>query len=153
MYRRPVLACMLMFVLAALWGQWQSVFRCADGYRDTAESVIGCERNLRDIEFATVSYSIDYGYAPASLIELVPAYLDAIPDCPSAGCDTYSSSYLAGRRCTAERDEYYLCCRGRNHIRAGLDPNMPERRSYQFQAYPESWEPPWACEAPAAGER
>ena len=53
-----------------------------------------CKLNLRDLNTAAQMYSTDFGGVyPAALVDVVPDYLKEMPVCPSAGYDTYSSSY------------------------------------------------------------
>jgi len=59
--------------------------------RQDVAQLVACRHNLLDLQQA-----LDVAArkkAPASLSELVPLYLSAVPTCPSAGADTYSPSY------------------------------------------------------------
>jgi hypothetical protein len=78
----------------------------------------GCESNLKAIAVQLELYSADHGGKyPATLHELVPKYLKAIPSCPVAKKDTYSASYKGGGA------TYSMCCAGHNHPEVAA--NMP----------------------------
>lgn len=44
-----------------------------------------CIRNMRQIEAAVVTYRIDNNDVPANVSDLVPDYLNSLPDCPLGG--------------------------------------------------------------------
>lgn len=80
----------------------------------------GCYASMAKIEGALASYALERGGKyPASLKDLVPAYLDSVPICPKALKDTYSSEYYV----SGDRLEYCFCCGGLNH---GEKPDIPE---------------------------
>lgn len=66
-------------------------------------------------------YACDHGgNYPEALGKLVPKYLQSVPKCPSAGRDTYSSSWrLAGG------EGFYFHFSGSHHLAAGLKANQP----------------------------
>ena len=52
-----------------------------------------CKSRLKDIGTAMEKYSADAaGEYPATLEELIPKYLPAIPECPQNGADAYRLS-------------------------------------------------------------
>lgn len=53
-----------------------------------------CIHNVGLISMAVMNYNEDHKQPPAHLRQLVPRYLAKIPECPVAGADTYSSSYV-----------------------------------------------------------
>lgn len=54
-----------------------------------------CKSNLKNIGTGLEMYSTDYGGRyPTSLAQLTPNYLKTLPQCPTAGRDTYSASYV-----------------------------------------------------------
>ncbi|MGV8119786.1 MAG: serine/threonine protein kinase [Candidatus Xenobiia bacterium LiM19] len=74
-----------------------------------------CCKNLRVMADAVQKYSADHrGSPPQSLSELIPQYLGTIPSCPSAGSDTYTSSYSV----QPDGKEYLFFCKGENHTHA-----------------------------------
>lgn len=57
-------------------------------------STTACKSNLKNMATALEMYSTDNkGAYPPQLAGLTPNYLKMIPNCPSAGFDTYSSSF------------------------------------------------------------
>ena len=52
-----------------------------------------CEYNLIHLGAALESYRADYTTYPRNLNELVPDYIDHLPNCPSAGKQTYAAAY------------------------------------------------------------
>jgi len=62
--------------------------------RRPARHLAGCVRNLKNLGTALEMYSTDAsGRFPKSLARLTPSYVKAIPTCPAAGTDTYSSAF------------------------------------------------------------
>lgn len=87
-----------------------------------------CKSNLKNIATALEMFSTDHGGRyPALLSELTPKYVKSIPTCPSAGKDTYSSSYRVRR----DPDYFQICCSGTNHADVGLASNQPAYDSVQ----------------------
>ncbi|MEW6277992.1 MAG: hypothetical protein AB1758_05165, partial [Candidatus Eremiobacterota bacterium] len=71
-----------------------------------------CESNLKNIGTACEMWSTDHGGRyPASLNELAPDYLKAVPSCPAAGDDTYSAGYAVH----SKPDVYTVRCSGEHH--------------------------------------
>lgn len=66
-----------------------------------------CTTNLQRIATALEMYSTDNtGRFPTSLRSLVPQYLESMPTCPVAGCDTYTHGYSS----TSNPDGYTVAC-------------------------------------------
>lgn len=88
---------------------------------------MACKHNVMNLGTALEMYATDNGgQYPPSLKYLAPDYLWQIPTCPSAGKDTYSSSYLVGQNF----DAYTFYCSGANHTDVqGVGPNFPEYSS------------------------
>ena len=91
--------------------------------------LIGCKSNLKNLGTACELWSRNNkGRYHDSLSQLTPNYLETIPVCPSAGKDTYSSSYSS----TEYRgDVYVVYCEGSNHRAAGIKDNYPLFSSVQ----------------------
>lgn len=86
-------------------------------------SVIGCLANLKSIDTACEMYSIDNSMQyPARLAQIAPDYLQAVPTCPTAGQDTYSSGYTRN----ASGDVFTVYCAGSYHVYAGYQPDSPK---------------------------
>lgn len=84
----------------------------------------GCLLSERRIVQALETYRYDTRSPyPMSLAQLVPDYLPALPSCPSAGRDTYSSNYGT----LQNPDAYTFYCAGSHHAEAGVAPDNPER--------------------------
>ena len=86
-----------------------------------------CKSNEKNMGTALEMYSTDWsGKYPENTSLLTPNYLKTIPNCPSAGRDTYSESYKRGKVGPAPGvDGYSFYCSGHNHAEAGLSPNKP----------------------------
>ena len=85
-----------------------------------------CKSNIKNTGTALEMYSTDNaGQYPTSLAALTPNYLKFIPQCPSAGKDTYSGSYVCG----TIPDAYTMFCQGENHRNALLPTNYPQYNS------------------------
>ena len=81
-----------------------------------------CKKNLKVISGAIKLYANDnQGLSPDNLDKLTPRYLKAIPTCPEARRDTYSSSYRVAR----DYHRYTIFCRGRNHKKLKVAPDNP----------------------------
>lgn len=71
-----------------------------------------CYQNLALLEKALMEYKMNNnGKYPGQLRALVPKYIKAIPTCPQAGRDTYSSSYMG----IDDPPLYLIYCQGKNH--------------------------------------
>jgi hypothetical protein len=71
-----------------------------------------CRENIRNMKSALELYNGDNGGRyPPELGFLVPLDIMNIPNCPSAGSDTYSSGYTISE----ERSAFTICCKGKNH--------------------------------------
>lgn len=99
-----------------------------------------CKSNVKNIATALEMYASDNaGQYPLALSKLVSSdrknsYLYAIPTCPAAGKDTYSSTY---KMKNAKRDKngalvdpkssdfYSFRCAGHHHKTAGAPPDRP----------------------------
>ena len=89
-----------------------------------------CQVALKQIATGLEMYATDHsGHYPADLSELVPTYLDKMPECPTAGKNTYGEGYTVGRSALHNdqdwEDFFHLACAGHYHQEAGLAPNMP----------------------------
>lgn len=82
----------------------------------------GCVQNVKNVSTALEMYSVDWASKyPTGLLVLAPDYLEIIPDCPSAGSETYSNAFVS----STLPDEYMVQCEGNNH--AGFGPaNYPQ---------------------------
>jgi Tfp pilus assembly protein PilE len=83
----------------------------------------GCQSNLKNIATAVQVYNNDKGGGsyPETLEPIVPKYIAEIPECPSAGIDTYSEGYTSDN----ESKNYTLYCKGNNHSELKLSENEP----------------------------
>ncbi len=71
-----------------------------------------CTSNLRNIGTALEMYNVDFkGRYPAALSDLTPQYLKTIPECPTAGSDSYSDGFTSN----ALPDRYIVFCEGSFH--------------------------------------
>ena len=89
-----------------------------------------CQAALKKIATALEMYASDHeGRYPGDLKELVPVYLAGLPQCPTAGRDTYRAGFTTGQSALHNdhdwKDFYHLACSGHHHDEADLDPNMP----------------------------
>lgn len=83
-----------------------------------------CESNLKNIGTGLEMWFTDHeGKYPESLSELTPDYLRFIPECPSAGMDTYSEGYVK------DGDSYEVYCKGEHHLHTLGSPNHPRYTS------------------------
>ncbi len=58
-----------------------------------------CKSNLKNFGTALEMYAYDHaGRYPSSATQLTPNYLKTLPKCPTAGRDTYSSTYTRAKR-------------------------------------------------------
>lgn len=72
----------------------------------------GCQSNLRNLGNALEMYNVDYtGRYPQAFSLLTPNYIKTIPECPAAGSDTYTASYVV----TTVPDSFEIYCSGNNH--------------------------------------
>jgi type II secretion system protein G len=77
-----------------------------------------CQSNLKNIGTALEMYSVDNGgrYPNATQVTtnliFTPTYLSKFPDCPSAGANTYSGSYV---QATTPAHAYTFYCNGAYH--------------------------------------
>jgi hypothetical protein len=89
-----------------------------------------CDYNLMHLGAALEAYRADYTTYPARLSDLVPGYIDHLPNCPSAGKETYSVAYTVspyGYQCQ-------LTCSGKHE---GMEPaQVPHYESIQGMVYP-----------------
>lgn len=82
----------------------------------------GCMTNIRNMATAIQIYSNDSdGLYPSSLDLLVPKYVAAIPTCPSAQTDTYTSGYII----QDDNQNFTLKCDGTNHAVLGYGEGIP----------------------------
>lgn len=96
--------------------------------KQAMERQYGCKSNLETIGKALEAYSAEHkGQYPSVLGELVPRYIERIPDCPASSTDTYSHSYKS----RTKPDNYTLFCSGYNH-------NAFSGREYHLYLDPET---------------
>lgn len=92
------------------------------------ERVRVCQANLKAIGTGLEMFTNDHdGHYPATLDQLLPVYLQALPACPNIGTDTYSEGYaLAESPHNLEKlqDYFYLSCSGQHHGDAGLQRDL-----------------------------
>jgi hypothetical protein len=94
-------------------------------------NLTACKSNLKNLGTALEMYSCDYdGHYPPTMTLLTPNYLRIIPECPSAGKDTYSTSYQT-RISPDYGHSYATDCQGHNHKDAGLPADYPQYNSVQ----------------------
>jgi hypothetical protein len=75
-------------------------------------AVIGCRSNLRVLGKGLDQYARAHqGHFPDHLGDLKGDFLQEIPNCPSAGEDTYSEGYEV----SADHNHYTLSCHGSHH--------------------------------------
>jgi len=85
-------------------------------------NVVACKQNLRNISTAISVYRNDsYGKCPDEIGKILPIYMKAIPYCPAAGADTYTSGYEVSGTYMG----YTVYCSGHNHIKFGYGENEP----------------------------
>lgn len=97
-----------------------------------------CKSNLKNIGTAMEMYASDnQGQCPKTLEALTPSYLKSLPECPSAGKQTYASSYQVKRKAVPtdktnnkmptglSSDDYTVFCQGDHHSKAGLPTDYP----------------------------
>ncbi len=92
-----------------------------------------CKVNIRKISDALVLYAgVHDGKYPAKLEELVPEYMEKLPDCPSAG---FASYHLGYQYYNNEKDPtenaYTIFCFGENHGAVTNSANYPLYSSRQ----------------------
>lgn len=86
-------------------------------------SLIGCQSNLRVLSRALDHYAQGHhGHYPPMLGSLNADYLRTVPECPSAGIDTYTRGYEV----SADEMHYTLSCHGLNHADARQAADEPE---------------------------
>jgi hypothetical protein len=89
-----------------------------------------CSSNVKSIGMALEMYSTGDGggHYPASLGQLVPNYLGAIPKC--TGSSSASYSYLTGKDAPGNeldfQDYYFVMCEGDWHVAGGGSVNYPQ---------------------------
>jgi hypothetical protein len=103
-----------------------------------------CRSNVREISRALEMYSSDSaGRYPPNLDALVRSgHIQAIPTCPAAGFDNYSSTYHA----SAKPDGFSFGCAGRHHgepSRAKTYPAWWDRLHSAPQGFP--WQDSEVC--------
>ena len=80
-----------------------------------------CKSNLKNIGTALEMYRTDHSETyPKALSQLSPNYLRVFPECPSAGKDTYSASYLQHASTDVEPAFFRVCCQGQHHLEANV---------------------------------
>jgi len=91
-----------------------------------------CKSNLRALGLAMEMYSTDNSARyPDNFADLVPEYIDQIPQCPAST----EASYIlhlgpdAPWNDAGFSDYYYICCAGQNHLQAGVPKNLPATNS------------------------
>jgi hypothetical protein len=86
-----------------------------------------CKSNLKNIGTGLEMWSTDHGGEyPDDLAALTPDYLKKIPQCPTAGTDTYSQSYN-----DYDGEGYHFYCSGEHHAQVGVPADHP---SYDWQS-------------------
>lgn len=126
MKKKTVLILLAVMLLVALG---VAAFFARIFYADRARNTfVGCTSNLKNIATALEMYSTDnLGLYPKQLSQIVPKYLKLIPECPSAGEDTYSSTYTSA----AKPDAFTLYCQGHHHEHVNIPQDHPAYSSYQ----------------------
>lgn len=91
-----------------------------------------CKSNLKNIGTACEMYSTDWGgkypVTGSFAARLTPNYLKTIPECPAAGSDTYSGTYVTSVAYNSPgfADYYFLACNGTFHTAVSLQANYPQ---------------------------
>lgn len=89
-----------------------------------------CKSNLKNIGTACEMYSTDWaGKYPTALgTRITPNYLKIVPDCPAAGTDTYTSTYVttAAYNAAGFSDYYFLACGGTIHSSLSVPSSYPQ---------------------------
>lgn len=87
-----------------------------------------CKSNCKNIGTALEMYSTDWNgkYPTTGNLQagLSPNYLKVIPECPSAGTDSYSAGYV-GAPNTGYTNYYSYACVGTNHTALAVPANYP----------------------------
>ena len=97
-----------------------------------------CKSNLKNLATSLEMYATDnQGHYPNSLAALTPNYHRTIPQCPTAGTDTYGSSYTCYRpspQASAtpgnSTEGYTIFCQGQHHQKVQMAPNYPQFSSF-----------------------
>lgn len=85
-----------------------------------------CKSNLKNIGTACEMYSTDNsGRYPTNLAALTPTYMKSLPECPSAGSQTYT--YTAAQN----PDAYTVSCGGSYHTNLGVTADHPKFTAFQ----------------------
>lgn len=80
-----------------------------------------CEEHLQELAAALRRYAASHdGHFPATLADLVPGYLEQIPECPTVSRDSYSRGY----EMMVNPDQFYVRCYG-DHSGSGLSEGFP----------------------------
>ncbi|MCD6310819.1 MAG: hypothetical protein J7M18_08880 [Candidatus Eremiobacteraeota bacterium] len=87
-----------------------------------------CKSNMQKIGIAIDKYAEDHdGQYPESLSDIVPDYIDSLPECPSSKL-TESYGYVLSEA----QKEYTIYCKGENaHKRAGIQTGWPQYNSWK----------------------
>ena len=90
-----------------------------------------CKSNLKIIANALYRWSYDHqGRYPNKLGALAPKYIEAVPECPRAKRDTYSTTYKSGTDAKAF-GFFRLYCRGHHHKADQYRANYPAYSSQE----------------------
>ena len=93
-----------------------------------------CCSNMKNIGVGLEMWSRDNnGHYPDTLDQITPHYLRVIPTCPSAGTDSYSSTYTFAEsdREKGIPDSYTFYCNGTYHTTVGEEANYPQYTSLE----------------------
>ncbi len=103
----------------------------------THAQVVECNARILAIATAMENHKMARGHYPVSQYELVPTYLDKLPECPRAGRVTYRTSFTAPRQ-DGSRGYRVECC-GTTHSNLFLAPNFPAYDSVRGLRLEWSW--------------
>jgi hypothetical protein len=82
---------------------------------------VQCEKHLEEIKRALNKYAEKHGgHFPPSLNELVPAYIEFLPDCPAAGVITYAYKK------SSSPERFTIWCEGPYHRQSLGKKNYPQ---------------------------
>ncbi len=102
-------------------------------HRDPYGPYRACQYNVKNLGTAMEVYSMDWNntYPPGNKPYLTPNYLKTIPECPSAGSDTYvfERGPSATYNTQSHEDYYFVYCRGNNHANVSISANYPQYNS------------------------
>lgn len=96
-------------------------------------ALTACKSNLKNMGTAMEMYAADWNghYPRFPKYQLTPNYLKTIPECSTAGRDTYVIEVGPASRYNTEfaEDYYFIYCRGEHHFPVAVPANYPQYNS------------------------